>query len=242
MDLKVDLHIHTVASGHAFSTLNEIIHKAVEKEMTLIGISDHGPSMDGASCESSFNMKDDIHREGLANNIKVLFGCEANILSHKGDIDISQDTLMNLDYDLAGLHEFTPYPGGDAVYNTKAILSCMEKNNIFAVSHPITVDYETDVKAIAEAAGGLQIALELNDRVFHRKNPRIINEYLKLIDHCKSYNTKMILSSDSHVLSTAGCFENIEIIKDSIMECPELILNNNVDKIYEMIEKMHEKR
>lgn len=44
INLEMDLHIHTIASGHAFSTLNEIVSYSEAKGMKTVGISDHGPS------------------------------------------------------------------------------------------------------------------------------------------------------------------------------------------------------
>ena len=41
--MKVDLHIHTVASGHAHNTILEYLTMAKKLEMSVIGISDHGP-------------------------------------------------------------------------------------------------------------------------------------------------------------------------------------------------------
>ena len=41
MKLLFDLHTHTVASGHAFSTLKENIEEAAAKGLKAMGMSDH---------------------------------------------------------------------------------------------------------------------------------------------------------------------------------------------------------
>ena len=41
MKLLFDLHTHTVASGHAFSTLKENIEEAAAKGLKAMGTSDH---------------------------------------------------------------------------------------------------------------------------------------------------------------------------------------------------------
>jgi putative hydrolase len=48
MKLEADLHIHTTASGHGYSTVKEIVEAAAEKELRLIAITDHGLNMPGA--------------------------------------------------------------------------------------------------------------------------------------------------------------------------------------------------
>ena len=48
MKILVDLHTHTIASGHAFSTLKENIDEAKKKGLRILGTSDHANSMPGA--------------------------------------------------------------------------------------------------------------------------------------------------------------------------------------------------
>ena len=49
MEILIDLHNHTIASGHAYSTIQEIAKEASNKGMKYIGITDHGPSLQGAA-------------------------------------------------------------------------------------------------------------------------------------------------------------------------------------------------
>ncbi|MDW9427722.1 PHP domain-containing protein, partial [Yersinia enterocolitica] len=41
----VDLHMHTIASTHAYSTLHDYIAEAKLKNIKLFAITDHGPDM-----------------------------------------------------------------------------------------------------------------------------------------------------------------------------------------------------
>ena len=47
MNLIADMHCHTVASGHAYSTVQEIAREASNKGLEMVAITDHGPSMPG---------------------------------------------------------------------------------------------------------------------------------------------------------------------------------------------------
>lgn len=49
MKLLFDLHTHTVASGHAFSTLKENIEEAAAKGLKAMGTSDHYSAMPGSA-------------------------------------------------------------------------------------------------------------------------------------------------------------------------------------------------
>ncbi len=48
MKTLIDLHNHTVASGHAYSTVEELISRA-KRRLKVLGISDHTPAMPGGA-------------------------------------------------------------------------------------------------------------------------------------------------------------------------------------------------
>ena len=43
----IDAHTHTVASGHAYSSLQEMAKAAADKGLEVLGITEHGPSVPG---------------------------------------------------------------------------------------------------------------------------------------------------------------------------------------------------
>ena len=45
----LDIHTHTIASGHAYNTIYEMAQSASRKGLALLGISDHGPAMEGSA-------------------------------------------------------------------------------------------------------------------------------------------------------------------------------------------------
>ena len=45
MNDYVDLHTHTIASGHAYSTIEAMIKAAEQKGIRLFGITEHAPKM-----------------------------------------------------------------------------------------------------------------------------------------------------------------------------------------------------
>ncbi|EOD9879151.1 PHP domain-containing protein, partial [Klebsiella pneumoniae] len=51
----VDLHMHTLASTHAYSTVHDYIAAAARKHIRLIAITDHGPEMVDAPHPFHFN-------------------------------------------------------------------------------------------------------------------------------------------------------------------------------------------
>ena len=50
----LDVHTHTIASGHAYSTLQEMIDSAKTKGLKLLGITEHTNKMPGTCSEIYF--------------------------------------------------------------------------------------------------------------------------------------------------------------------------------------------
>ena len=45
MNIELDMHTHTLASGHAFSTIQEMAKAGAEKGLKLLGITEHTPGI-----------------------------------------------------------------------------------------------------------------------------------------------------------------------------------------------------
>ncbi len=74
----VDLHMHTVASTHAYSTLSDYIAQAKQKGIKLFAITDHGPDMEDAPHHWHFiNMR---IWPRVVDGVGILRGIEANIM------------------------------------------------------------------------------------------------------------------------------------------------------------------
>ncbi|STQ12746.1 PHP family protein [Enterobacter cloacae] len=131
----VDLHMHTVASTHAYSNLHDYIAQAKLKDIRLFAITDHGPDMADAPHYWHFvNMR---IWPRLVDGIGILRGIEANIKNTDGEIDCTGPMLTSLDLILAGFHEpvFAPQ---DKETNTAAMIATIASGNVHIISHPAT--------------------------------------------------------------------------------------------------------
>ena len=84
----LDIHTHTTASGHAYNTIYEMAQSASRKGLALLGISDHGPAMEGSASKHYFRSSRCIPRELYG--VKILFGCELNIMDYDGGVDLDE--------------------------------------------------------------------------------------------------------------------------------------------------------
>lgn len=55
MKFTLDLHTHTVASGHAYSTVQEMAKAAADKGLKLLGITEHAQGIPGTCDEIYFH-------------------------------------------------------------------------------------------------------------------------------------------------------------------------------------------
>ena len=102
MEILIDLHNHTIASGHAYSTMEEMISRAKKKGVKILGISDHAPALEGGPNIFYFGNLFVVPRE--IDGLILLKGVEANILDFEGNIDVPERFLKRLDYAIASLH------------------------------------------------------------------------------------------------------------------------------------------
>ena len=119
----LDLHTHTIMSGHAYNTMQEMIRSASEKGVQLLGITEHAPRIPGACHPFYFINFKVVPREQFG--VKLMLGCELNIIDYEGHIDLEPRYLAGLDYGIASIHE-PCYDSGTVAQNTAAYLGAMK--------------------------------------------------------------------------------------------------------------------
>jgi putative hydrolase len=235
--LKIDLHIHSIHSGHAYGTIYDIIKEAKKKKMKMIAITDHGPSVRGGPVDFHFSMgKRAPKKEG---NLKILWGCEANVINENGEIDLRQKDIDVIDVLLVGMHDATPYNGGSEEKNTKSILNCFEKYPIHIFVHPTCFFHTYNLEKVCEAACKNNVLLELNIetlRRIEREDKRDSLERLKkMIDIVKKNQKKVIVNSDAHFLHEIGDDSLLKKFKPIIGLNDEMIINNYPKELEEFL-------
>ncbi|RDY25181.1 phosphatase [Romboutsia weinsteinii] len=232
MKAIIDLHCHTISSGHAYSTLNENINEAVKKGLKYLGISDHACSLPGAPHPFFFHNLHVIPRQ--VENTKMLRGIEANIIDYDGNIDVEDSVYEKLDYVIASLHS-PCIAHGTIEQNTNAILKVMDNPNVKIIGHLDDSRYPVEYESIVKKAKEKNILLEINNsslspNSFRQGADKNISTMLKL---CKEHGVRVILGSDSHICYTIGVFDNSESALEKEDFPDELVINYNEDQIIE---------
>ena len=100
--LIADMHMHTLVSGHAYGTIREMAATAGEKNLKLIGITEHAPGIPGTVDPFYYLNLTVIPR--VLSNVQILHGCEINVLNG-GKLSLEQKYIDFLDYAIVGIHK-----------------------------------------------------------------------------------------------------------------------------------------
>ena len=194
----LDVHTHSIVSGHAYSSIQEMAVAASEKGLKILGITEHAPELPGACDPIYFRNLHVVPREMYG--VRLLLGAELNILDTKGALDLDEDYYRILDLRIAGIHSLC-WKGGTREENTHAMLQTIRNPWTQIISHPgdgtALLDFEPIVLAAKETRTLLEINSSSMDPVRHKKEARENN--LEILRLCRRYEVPIILGSDAHI-------------------------------------------
>lgn len=223
MKLSIDLHTHTIASGHAYSTLRENIAAARARGIRILGTSDHAMAMAGVENNAVFDNYQAVPR--VLDGVVILCGVEANILSADGAIDIDLDH-KKLDYAIVSLHRQCFQPA-DVKTNTDAIINAGRHPLVKIIGHPDDARFPLDYERLSDFIVEEDLFCELNNSSLKKNGPRIgAEENLRvLLGLGKEKNMKVIVGSDAHMDVDVGNFELAKVLINELDYPEELIVN-----------------
>lgn len=231
----LDVHVHTTASIHAYSTFSECIAVAKKKKLEVIGIADHAPSVPGAIHSFYFVNFKMIPRE--AYGIRIAMGAELNIIDYSGSTDLKAQILKRLDYGIASLHREC-IESGSVAENTAAIIGAMRNPHVVIIGHPDNPQFPADLDAIARAAADNQVLLEVNNSSYLPNGHRLgsADNAKIMLAACKKYGTKVIMGSDAHIDLDVGNHELSQKVLAENNFPEELVVNTSVEKFFACVD------
>ncbi|WP_285719000.1 phosphatase [Pelosinus sp. IPA-1] len=226
MHIELDVHTHTVVSGHAYSTIREMAREASKKGLKLLGITEHAPGIPGTcSCIYFENLRV-IPRNMY--RVELLLGAEINILDYDGKLSLEDRLIDKLDIRIAGIHNHCYIPG-TIEQNTSAIIGAIKNPKIDIISHPDDGSCPLDYDVIVQAAKKYNTLLEVNNNSLNpingRKSARENN--IRMLFLCKKYDVPIILASDAHVDIDISRFDFVDEILHDVNFPEELIINKS---------------
>lgn len=233
--LIADVHTHTIVSGHAYGTIREMAKAAADKNLQILGISEHAPGIPGTVDPFYYLNLEVIPRELYG--VKIIHGCEINVMND-GTLSLPQEYIEKLDYAIIGIH-CQCYENQGREKNTENLIKCMRNEKVRFVSHPDDDHTPLNYEKLVQAAKEFNVALEVNNSTLMKKEKRwnCIENYISMLYFCEQYKVPIVINSDAHDPSYVGNFNlAVKLIEEQNMN-EKLILNTEFDRLLDFLLK-----
>ncbi|MCX7970224.1 MAG: phosphatase [Negativicutes bacterium] len=235
MLIVTDNHSHTVACGHAYGTIRENAEEAAHKGLKLLAITEHGPAHDQRGTPLMFF---DTYRDvpDTIYGVRILKGCEANVIGMDGELDIPEKTLKKMDIVIASFHSSCT-ANGSVEENTARMIAAMKNPLVDIIGHPDR-GYAIDVERVVLAAKQYNVAIEANDSSQAVAGDDTA-QMKALLHHCRQHQVMLSLGSDAH---SPYKIADLAIVSRMVVEAgipEELILNTSVARLLAFLRSNH---
>lgn len=228
MRYLIDTHTHTIASGHAYNTIDEMTRKAAQIGLPNLAITEHAPKMYGSCSKLYFSNLNIVPKNKYG--VRRYMGCEVNIMDYDGKLDLSDRFLSQMDIVIASFHIPCIKPGSEED-NTKALLKVMENPYVNIIGHPDDGRYPVDMETVVKAAKANHKLLELNNTSLRPSGPRENTKEndIKMLNFCKEYDVCVSLGSDAHIEEDICNFKLCEEVLKEVDFPDRLIANLDME-------------
>ena len=231
MRVEIDTHTHTLASGHAYNTLNEMAQAAADKGLKGLAITEHAPEMPGTCHLFYFQNLRIVPRKKYG--IELLLGTELNIMNARGEIDLPDSVLERLDIAIASIH-MPCFKDERTIDNvTAAYEKVMEHPYVDIIGHPDDGRYEVDYEALVQGAKEYGKILEVNNHSLvptsFRQNAR--ENDVKMLKFCMKYQVPVVMDSDAHFDTHIAEFDAARGLLEELDFPEELVVNRSVNAL-----------
>lgn len=227
MRIVADMHTHSVASTHAYSTITEIAGEGAEKGLRAVAITDHGCAIpDGPHIWHFDNMR--VMPSEIC-GIRVFRGVEANVLSPEGDIDIPVYALERLEWVVASMHKQT-FLETEREAVTQAWMNIAQNSFVDVIGHSGTPEYAYDFETVIKEMGRVGKMVEINNATFLiRKESR--GNCVQIAKLCKKHGVYICVNTDAHYHASVGNVSLASQMLDEIDFPEELIMNADYNRL-----------
>ena len=232
--ISLDVHTHTIMSGHAYSSLQEMVVAAQQKNLDILGITEHAPGIPGTCNPIYFRNLHVVPRQ--MDNLRLLLGAELNILDTKGTLDLDEFYYKKLDIRIAGIHLLC-WEGGTIEENTQGMINAIRNPWTQIISHPGDGTAELLFEPIVLAAKESKTLLEINNSSLNprRNKESALKNNLEILRLCKKYEVPVVLGSDAHISYSIGDFGFIWPLLQETEFPDKLIMNYEPERFLKYI-------
>lgn len=249
-----DVHTHTLASMHAYSTIGENVAAAKAAGLELLGTTDHLSCMVHVEphIRNYQHLLNLICWPRVWDGVTLVRGAEVDITTIDGGMfgqDIpsretivgnsyrSEGTLFDrlieqTDYLIASIHnrEFTLE--ATPAEATRMYIRAMEHPRVLILGHVGRSGVHLDAEQLVNAARDLHKLVEINDHSLEDKG-RAHDSCRRIAELCAEEGVGIAVSTDAHIAPRIGRFDNAEALLEEVHFPQELIMNRDRDTFLE---------
>lgn len=233
MLLQGDMHTHTIASTHAYSTILENCQYAKIAGLKGIAMTDHAMNMPDSPHVWHFENLHILPRE--INGITVLKGAETNIIDASGRLDIDDGLVKRLEWVVASMHGDT-FASRDPQIITRAYLNAVRNKNIDVIGHPSTTNFVCEYEKIIKAFKEYEKFVEINESSLLAGRSKREN-LVEIMMLCKKYEVPVVIDTDCHFCQLIGKTPLAFSLCEELDFPQKLIVNLDWNKIREYVLK-----
>ena len=232
MNYTIDVHTHTLACNHAFSTLEENVAAARSKGFKILCYTEHGPAMPYAPPDWFY---EELHRiPDYISDIRVITGIEANIADDLGATDIDSFDDNAFKFIIASMHKHTYFPKKPQ-NETEALLNLLDNKNIDMLGHIDSPYFKIDYEPVIKKAAQTNTLIEFNNGSLTGVRRGGENNMAQMAKYCEQYGCYAALGSDAHISSNIGVFDGVKKILNQCSFPKELIINDKPDLFLDIL-------
>lgn len=233
MKIVADTHTHTLASGHAYSTVLENIRAAKEAGLSFLCVTEHCPTLKDAPSRSFFSNLRSI--PDRVEEVVVLKGAEVNITDYEGGLDLPEEIMERLDWVIASYHN-PVCPPGTMKQHTQGWLKIAENPNVDVIGHCGDGRYLFDVERVVRRFKECDKIVEINAHSFLVRPGSAFN-CRQIASCCARFEVPVVVSSDAHFCLDVGKVRDAVRMLEEIGFPERLVLNADYERFLELVRR-----
>lgn len=232
--MEVDPHIHTVVSGHSWSTLNDYTEQALKTGMKGFCLTEHGYRTPNGPPE--FIPQAELQIPLFYKGIRIFKGLEADILDYDGSLDVREKYLKFLEFCIASIHFFC-LRGGTEEQNTEAYRNVLKNPHVDMIGHPDDPEAPCNIEALVLETKKHDKIIELNNRSLSPNRIDRAENARAMIKLCKKHVVRICVTSDAHWHEMMGDYAASLEFLEEIDFPPELIVNLTLKRFQQYVDE-----
>ena len=262
LHIACDVHTHTIASRHAYSTIEENVRAAAEQRIELIGSTDHFSRMVATPHDGAYDLRDYQHFINCDCwprtwcGLRVLHGCEADIVDLDGNLfgydqklveaidgtpyekprTLADRVLSSCDYAIASVHESEFAKGATPAEVTRMYVRALDNPHVLALGHIVRSGLEFDLDEVLLAARERGKLIEINESTL-RDTPRAAAGCERLARRCAELGVMVSTGTDAHVSAAVGTFSRTRELLEAVSFPQALVATADADVFLDVMRR-----